>query len=114
MRKPFFATILALTTLLALSPSFAAGKTDPASKRAPAQVEQKAEAQAAPKAQVNINKASAEEISDVLVGVGPAKAEAIIAYREQQGGFKTIEELAEVKGIGEATLAKNKERILLK
>ncbi|ABD81402.1 ComEA family DNA-binding protein [Saccharophagus degradans] len=62
---------------------------------------------------VNINKADAEAIATALVGVGKAKAEAIVAYRTQHGEFTSIEQLAEVKGIGEATVAKNKSRLTL-
>ena len=58
-------------------------------------------------AQVNINKADAATLSAELVGVGEKKAEAIVAYREANGSFKSIEELMNVKGIAEATLKKN-------
>ena len=51
-------------------------------------------------AAVNINTASAEELK-ALPGVGPSKAAAIVAYREQNGRFKSVEELKNVKGIGE-------------
>jgi competence protein ComEA len=54
---------------------------------------------------VNVNTASAEEIA-MLPGVGPARARAIIELRQQRGGFKRVEDLLEVKGIGEAGLAK--------
>lgn len=60
---------------------------------------------------VNINTADAETLSSSLVGVGTTRAEAIIAYREAQGGFVTVEELANVTGIGMATLNRNLERI---
>ena len=54
---------------------------------------------------VNVNTASAEELS-LLPGVGPARAKKIIELRQQRGGFKRVEDLLEVKGIGEASLAK--------
>ncbi len=53
---------------------------------------------------VNINTATAEEISSNLKGIGAAKAEAIIAYRDANGAFTTPEQLLNVKGIGEKTL----------
>lgn len=69
--------------------------------------------QVASTGKVNINKANAEAIADTLVGVGLKKAEAIVAYRTSHGGFKSVEQLQEVKGIGESTVAKNRSRILL-
>lgn len=62
---------------------------------------------------VNINTATAEELVEVLKGIGPKKAQAIIDYREAKGPFASIEQLQEVKGIGPATLARNKECISL-
>ena len=56
---------------------------------------------------VNINAATADEIADGLLGVGPVIAAAIVAYRERHGSFETPQYLIAVAGIGEATLAKN-------
>ncbi|QEY15068.1 helix-hairpin-helix domain-containing protein [Cellvibrio sp. KY-GH-1] len=63
-----------------------------------------------PKNVVNINTADAQELTK-LKGVGEKKAEAIIAWRTENGGFKTVDDLLEVKGIGEATLEANRENI---
>ncbi len=63
---------------------------------------------------VNINTADAKALSEVLVGVGETKAEAIIEYRKTNGPFKSAEELAMVKGIGLKTVEKNRERIELR
>jgi comEA protein len=52
---------------------------------------------------VNINTATAEQL-EMLPGIGEARAHAVIAMRKQRGGFKSIDELTEVKGIGEAAL----------
>lgn len=52
---------------------------------------------------VNINTASATEL-ETLPGVGPATADAILTYRDAQGGFSSVDELLEVRGIGEAKL----------
>lgn len=62
---------------------------------------------------VNINKAGAEELADALHGVGPAKADAIVAWREEEGRFTTPEHLEEVDGIGPATVSDNRETIRL-
>ncbi|MGI0115177.1 ComEA family DNA-binding protein [Zooshikella sp. RANM57] len=60
---------------------------------------------------ININTATAEQIADVLVGVGPSKAQAIVEYREEFGAFGSLDEVEQVKGIGKKTLDKNKEKI---
>ncbi len=53
---------------------------------------------------IDINTATAE-VLEQIPGVGPVLAQRIIAYREQNGGFQTVEQLMEVSGIGEATFA---------
>jgi competence protein ComEA len=60
---------------------------------------------------VDINSASAAEIATALNGVGLKKAEAIVAYREQHGPFRSADELINVKGIGLATVERNREVI---
>lgn len=60
---------------------------------------------------ININTADEASLSNTLIGVGPAKAKAIVAYRQQNGTFKQPEDLLAVKGIGPATLEKNRDRI---
>ena len=62
---------------------------------------------------VNINSAGPAELSEVLVGVGLKKAELIVQWREKNGPFKSIDELAQVKGIGTSTIEKNRTRIKL-
>lgn len=57
---------------------------------------------------VDINTASAEQLSESLQGVGPSKAGAIVAYREQNGPFRSLDDLTKVKGIGPSLLEKNK------
>jgi len=64
-------------------------------------------------APVNINTADAKTISEALSGIGQKKAEAIVKYREEKGLFKTAEDLTNVAGIGEKTVEKNKNDILL-
>ena len=60
---------------------------------------------------VDLNTASAEQLASALVGVGSAKAKAIVQYRTEVGPFRSIAELEEVKGIGPSIVALNKERI---
>jgi len=62
---------------------------------------------------VDINTADAAAIDRALVNIGPAKAEAIVAYREFHGPFRSVEELALVKGIGLKTIEKNRDRVIV-
>ena len=62
-------------------------------------------------AQVNINTADAATLARVLSGVGLKKAQAIVAYRDENGPFASIEDLVRVRGIGTATLDSNRERL---
>ncbi len=61
---------------------------------------------------VSLNSATAEELME-LKGVGEVTAHAIVAYREEHGGFKDVEELLEVSGIGPAKLAQLKDQVQL-
>ena len=62
---------------------------------------------------VNVNTADAETIAAELDGIGLSKADAIVAYREQHGRFKSIAELSQVKGIGARILEINRDNIRL-
>jgi competence protein ComEA len=62
---------------------------------------------------VNINTADASSLERVLLNVGPAKADAIVAYRKANGAFKSADQLAQVPGIGLKTVERNKDRILV-
>ncbi len=77
---------------------------------APEQPTQSASSNVAP---ININTADAQTIADNLYRVGIKKAEAIVMWREANGAFTSKDQLLEVKGIGEAILAANAERISL-
>lgn len=63
---------------------------------------------------VDINTADATVLETALIGIGPAKAAAIVEYRNTNGPFKSAEELAMVKGIGLRTVEQNRERIELR
>ncbi|GJM12093.1 MAG: hypothetical protein DHS20C12_04960 [Pseudohongiella sp.] len=62
---------------------------------------------------LDINSADAAAIAAALDGIGLTKAQEIVAYREMFGSFHSVEELAEVKGIGPATIEKNRQRIIV-
>lgn len=62
---------------------------------------------------VNVNTASAEDISENLKGIGLNKAKLIVAYREANGSFLHVDELVNVKGIGIKTVDQNRGLILL-
>ena len=62
---------------------------------------------------VNVNTASAEEISENLKGIGPSKAQLIVDYRDANGTFLHVDELVNVKGIGIKTVDRNRGMILL-
>ncbi|KAA1399966.1 helix-hairpin-helix domain-containing protein [Aeromicrobium ginsengisoli] len=61
---------------------------------------------------VNLNTATAEQL-DMLPGVGPVTAQAILAWRDENGRFGSVEDLLDVKGIGDATLAELRDLVTL-
>ncbi|MGG1697357.1 helix-hairpin-helix domain-containing protein [Bacillus zhangzhouensis] len=62
---------------------------------------------------VNVNQADATELQSIN-GIGPAKAEAIIAYREEHGKFEQIEDLRNISGFGEKTVERLKNQLTVK
>ena len=62
---------------------------------------------------VNINTADAAALAKALNGVGPAKAKAIVSYREKNGPFKTVDQLAMVEGMTQKIIDKNRADIRL-
>jgi competence protein ComEA len=91
---------LALTSLVGINSSLA--QTDETGALASAEA-----------AKLDINLADAESLAASLVGIGLTKAREIVRYRELHGDFVAIEELAEVKGIGLATVEKNRHLVLV-
>jgi competence protein ComEA len=71
------------------------------------------ESEAVAAATVNINTADAATLASTLRGVGNARAMEIVRYREAYGPFTAIDEITEVKGIGQATLDENRALITL-
>lgn len=63
---------------------------------------------------VNINTASKEVLMTEIKGVGEKRAEAIIAYRKENGPFKSVDDLANVSGVGESIVEKNKDVLTIK
>ncbi len=61
---------------------------------------------------IDINTANAQTLA-ALDGIGPQKAQAIVEYRQKHGPFKSVDELLKVKGIGEKTLAANRDKVTL-
>ena len=62
---------------------------------------------------VDLNSASAETLAITMEGVGLQKAQAIVAYRAQHGPFSTVEDITAVRGIGPATLEKNRAKLMV-
>ena len=65
---------------------------------------------AAPGTPVNLNTATAEQL-DALEGIGPSTAQSILEFREEHGGFGSVEELGQIPGIGEKRLATLREAV---
>lgn len=62
---------------------------------------------------VNINKANSAQLQ-ALSGIGPTKAHEILKYRKAHGGFRSVDELVNVKGIGPKTVQKLKSQVSIR
>ena len=62
---------------------------------------------------IDINSATAEELAAVMTGVGLKKAMAIVAFRDENGPFASVEDLVRVSGIGSATVDNNRHRLAI-
>ncbi|MEE1888745.1 ComEA family DNA-binding protein [Pseudomonas carassii] len=64
--------------------------------------------------EINVNTVDAATLEKELLGIGRAKAQAIITYRDTHGVFNSLDELLEVNGIGKALLDRNRDRLVVK
>ncbi len=62
---------------------------------------------------VDINSADAGTLATAIVGIGEKKAASIIQYREANGPFASVDDLARVKGIGDSTIEKNRQNLMV-
>ncbi len=98
--KRFMASVLAMALILSATlATHASAQTRTAKKPAPTSA-------------VNLNVATAAEL-EVLPGVGPAMATRIVEYRQKNGAFKKVEDLMNVKGIGEKKFLKLKSLVTI-
>lgn len=106
----FHSLVFALLTSVSIS-AFAAPVKTPEVMSAP--LVQDVVAAKAQTGKVDLNNADAPTLQRELTGVGETKAKAIVAYRESNGAFSSVDELLEVQGIGKAILDRNRDRIEL-
>jgi competence protein ComEA len=99
----------ALLTTFSVAATAAPAATTPAATMAAVQKGEEIEQGA----KVNINTANAETLQKELSGIGAGKASAIVAYRDENGSFTSVDELIEVKGIGKAILDKNRDKLAI-
>ena len=64
-----------------------------------------------PAGPVDINTASAEVLAEAIHGVGLKRARAIVLHREEHGAFESVDQLAQVQGIGTKTIERNRDRL---
>ena len=109
MRTAYFSSLVfALLASASLAVNAAPAKSEAA---APVAVQVASPGQAS---RVNLNAADAATLQRELNGIGDAKAKAIVAYRESNGPYTSVDELLEVKGIGKAILDKNRDMLEIK
>ncbi|MCR8935511.1 MULTISPECIES: ComEA family DNA-binding protein [unclassified Pseudomonas] len=108
MRTGFFYSLIFAFLTSASIATIAAPVTPVESSKAPLVMDA---AKPVPSAKVDLNGADAATLQKELAGVGEAKAQAIVAYRDVNGPFSSVDELLEVKGIGKAILDRNRDKL---
>ncbi len=109
-----FTAIIAVVFLVSSQPVPAKSATDTPARTTKKVATSSSNSQSGSKTagKININTASAKTLTQ-LAGIGPKTANNIVAYRKKHGKFKKIDDLLQVKGIGEKTLKKIKSRVRL-
>ncbi|NUU39105.1 helix-hairpin-helix domain-containing protein [Pseudomonas sp. C2B4] len=103
----FYSLVFALLTSVSTAANAApAVKPEPGNMAVVQEVSPKAQS-----GKIDLNMADASTLQRELSGIGEAKANAIVAYRETNGAFASVDELLEVKGIGKAILDRNREKL---
>ena len=102
MRCMVLSLCLLIMPLLGVAPAYSEAPAEPASMMAATTLDK-----------VNINTANAQTLAEKLTGIGEARAGDIVRYRETYGSFVSADELAEVKGIGQSTVDRNRDVITL-
>jgi len=87
-------------------------KSKPAEQPVSESASQPAQSQSQSTGKINLNTATAAQL-DSLPGIGPVYAGRIVEYRDSHGGFKSLEEIQNVKGIGPKTYEKFKDQITI-
>lgn len=98
MKARFIAVLLSLFVVILPAHAIGTPKTPP-------------EKQTVATDKIDLNHADLSTLTGSYKGIGKKRAEAIIAYRESHQGFKSLEELAEVKGFGQRFVEKNREQL---
>lgn len=108
MRTGYFSSLVFALLTSASIAAIAAPATKLEAVNAPLALHVDAKAQGE---KIDLNGVDAPTLQRELAGVGEAKAKAIIAYRDTNGPFASVDELMEVKGIGKAILDRNRDKL---
>lgn len=108
MRTGYFCSLVFALLASASTSVLAASPKSPEISNSPLTVESSPKAHTG---KIDLNQADASTLQRELTGIGEAKANAIVAYRDTNGPFASVDELLEVKGIGKSILDKNREKL---